>query len=189
MLGSHANQTVNAFMASLDGDGIVYCNSSSLNFHRKKDVYQPLFTDNKYHSGLRRFSIPGVRVTSNDRIAAFAVIQKFLVSTLRAWVTFTGHRRMDGLLDRIRAGNYPKSVMKPKCHNPFILPTIVPANGSSGVVSRTVAGNRYTSGPITIESMLITYSKRSLAVISCARRAADSIRMTPISSLSGGLCD
>ena len=76
MLGSHANQTVSAFMASLDGDGIVYCNSSSLNFHRKKDVYQPLFTDNKYHSGLRRFSIPCVRVTSNDRIAAKADIQR-----------------------------------------------------------------------------------------------------------------
>ena len=74
MLGSHANQTVSAFMASLDGDGVVYCNSSSLNFLLKKDVYQPLFTDKKYHPGLRRFSIPGVRVTYNDRIAAFAVI-------------------------------------------------------------------------------------------------------------------
>ena len=70
MLGSHANQTVSAFMASLDGDGVVYCNSSSLNFLLKKDVYQPLFTDKKYHPGLRRFSIPGVRVTYNDRIAA-----------------------------------------------------------------------------------------------------------------------
>jgi hypothetical protein len=42
----------------------------------------------KYHPGLRRFSNPGVRVTSNDRIAAFAVIQKLVVSTQRAWVTF-----------------------------------------------------------------------------------------------------
>ena len=42
MLGSHANQTVSALMASLDGDGVVYCNSSSLKFLRKKDVYQPL---------------------------------------------------------------------------------------------------------------------------------------------------
>lgn len=75
MLRSHANQTVSAFMASLDGDGVVYCNSSSLNFLLKKDVYQPLFTDKKYHPGLRRFSIPGVRVTSNDRIAAEAVVE------------------------------------------------------------------------------------------------------------------
>ena len=74
MLRSHANQTVSAFMASLDGDGVVYCNSSSLNFLLKKDVYQPLFTDKKYHPGLRRFSIPGVRVTYNDRIAAKAVV-------------------------------------------------------------------------------------------------------------------
>ncbi|MGC8604814.1 MAG: hypothetical protein ACP5VS_14185 [Desulfomonilaceae bacterium] len=53
--------------------------------------------------------------------AAKAVTQKLVVSTQRAWVTLTRHRKMDALIDKFRARNGPKSVMKPKCHKTFVL--------------------------------------------------------------------
>ena len=48
----------------------------------------------------------------NVRYAAKAVTQKLVVSTQRAWVTFTRHRKINALVDRIRAGNGPKGVQK-----------------------------------------------------------------------------
>ena len=40
----------------------------------------------------------------NVRYAAEADVQKSMVNTHHAWVTFTRHGKMDGLMDKIRAG-------------------------------------------------------------------------------------
>ncbi len=45
---------------------------------------------------------------AKERYAAGAIIQKLVGSTQRAWVTFTRHRKINELIDRIRAGNSPK---------------------------------------------------------------------------------
>ena len=45
-------------MASLDGDEVVYCNFASLNFLRKKDVYQPLLRTKNITLGCAGFLSP-----------------------------------------------------------------------------------------------------------------------------------
>ena len=50
---------------------------------------------------------------ANDSIAALPDVQKLVVSTPRAWVTFARHRKTDGLVDRFGSGFGP---LKTKCN-------------------------------------------------------------------------
>ncbi|MHB1320452.1 MAG: hypothetical protein ACYCY0_02640 [Acidithiobacillus ferrivorans] len=68
------------------------------------NVYQPLFTDKKYHPGLRRFSIPGVRVTSNDRIAVEAVIEADAISEYVGFQFQTALKMKLSTLNALRPG-------------------------------------------------------------------------------------